>query len=75
MTGATEPRGLPLALALAVAVAVAGCGPQEAGTIKVPEELRRTGPGGFRGKPVSTGPGDFVVEPPTKGGPAKGPGK
>ena len=52
---------------------VAGCGPPEAGTVKLPAELRqgaklRYGPGAAKAGMSPPRPGQFRVEPKTKPG-------
>ena len=47
---------------------VAGCGPPEAGSIELPEELKRSGPMGYgptasKGASPGLGPGDFRPAP------------
>ena len=65
---------IPLGLGLLV---VAGCGPPEAGTVKLPAELRQGarlgyGPGAAKAGMSPPGPGQFRVEPKTKPGRRRG---
>jgi hypothetical protein len=52
--------------------AIAGCGPREAGSIKLPEVKTLAGKPGFgppaaKGSPVGQGPGDFRAAPAPRG--------
>jgi hypothetical protein len=52
----------------AVLLAIAGCGPPEAGSVKLPEDLKRSGatvygPASSKGATASLGPGDFQPMP------------
>ena len=65
---------IPLGIGLLVVV---GCGPPEAGTVKLPAELRqgaklRYGPGAAKAAMSPPGPGPFRVEPKTKPGRRRG---
>jgi hypothetical protein len=56
---------------------VAGCGPPEAGSVKLPAELSRGakpgyGPGAAKAETRQLGPGQFRVEPKTKPGRRRG---
>jgi hypothetical protein len=53
--------------------AVAGCGPPEAGSVKLPESFKRSGPRAYgpaasEGPSPGVGPGQFRPEPPRRAG-------
>ena len=72
----TAARFAPI-IALGIGLLVGGCGPPEAGSVKLPEELRQGaklgyGPGAAKAGTHQLGPGQFQLAPKTKPGRRRG---